>query len=112
MWPSMSVYPFPVIFGIGGTVDTNESLAGLDETFEGALLFLIEDVAGGEQEDDHIVVREPLVVHHAIGVVAPKNLKIVQFRQLLKCDHAGRSGIVMPTDGAGDEQRLELGGAG
>lgn len=104
--------PIPFVFGIGRAVDADKPLARLDEAFEGALLFLVEDVTGGQEEDDDIVVGQKLVVHDPIHVVAPKNIEIVQLGQLLQGDHPRGAGIVMPAIGFADQERLELGGVG
>ena len=103
--------PIPLIFGIGGAVDAHETLARLHEAFERPLLRLVEDIAGGEEEDDDIVVGEPFVVHDTVHVVAPKNLEIVELGQTLQRDDTGGSGIVVPAIRLGDEQGLKLGGS-
>src|SRR5713101_4294845 len=50
--------PGPVILGIAGGMHASISSPVLDVSFEGRLLVGIQNVAGGQQENDGVIARE------------------------------------------------------
>lgn len=53
--PDQTAIPGPVVFGIGGGVNPDESISGLDEALHRPLLLGIEDVFGSAEKHDHLV---------------------------------------------------------
>src|SRR6266508_5377261 len=50
--------PWPVVLRVGRGVNADEAAAPADETLESVLLVVVQDVPGGEQEDDAVVPGE------------------------------------------------------
>lgn len=101
--------PRPVVLDVGRTVHADVAAAAPDEALEGRLLGRVEHVAGGEQEDHRLVLRQLGIVHHPPGVGAPEHLEVVQLAQFLHRRHAGMHGIVVPGRRFGKQQHIELG---
>lgn len=102
--------PRPVVFRVGARVEGNEALARLDESLDGRLLFVVEDVARRQRKDDDLVVGEPLVGQDRAQHVRPDEIEVVELGEPLQSGNGGLDRVVVPAGGIGDEQRLELGG--
>lgn len=102
----------PIVFGICGGVDSDESAAGFDVVFEGFFLGFFEDVACGAEEDDGFVGFE-VFGGEGIGVFGGGCGEVVFFAELLDGFDAGLDGIVSVSGGFGEDEdcglRLEKG---
>lgn len=82
--------PGPVIFGVAGGMHASVSSAMLNVVHKGGLLSGIQNMAGGQQENDGIIARE---------VSTGKNRRI--FREI-DGDILARGQLAQGRDGVGD----------
>lgn len=95
----------PVVLGVGGRVDADEAAAPVDVFLQGALLGVVQDVAGGGEEDDGLVVGEVLRGEggHVLG---GGDGEVVLRAELLEGGDARRDGVVAESGGLGEDQDL------
>jgi len=109
--PDEAAVPGPVVLGVGGAMDAEEALAGSVPGLEGGLLRLVEDIAGGVQEDRRVESGEALggELGGVLGGVEGKAVLGGEFPEA--GDAIGDGGVAEP-GGAGEDEDVEGVGGG
>ena len=100
--------PGPVVFGVRRGVNADEAAARPDVALERGLLLVVEDVAGGAEEDHRLVLLELRVVEHARGVLGPEHVEVVQLAETTDRRDAFVDRFVVPAGGLREQQHAEL----
>ncbi len=89
-------------------MDADETAARLDVALERRLLFVVEDVAGGAQEDHHFVLLEFGVIEDARRVFGPEDVEVVELAEVTDGVDGFVDGFVVPAGGFCEQQDAEL----
>ena len=93
--------PFPVVFGIGCTVNTYETLPRSNEALHNFLLRRIENVTGGVQKNNDVVLLQ-MFIGKTIWILEHVNCKLLLLRHLLQRYYTIMLRLVMPAIRGGD----------
>src|SRR5690554_5851823 len=99
--------PLPLVFGVRGAVNADKTFARLDKAFHGTLLFFVENIAGGIEENYGVILFEMIVVKQ-VGVFIPVKLEMMFLGQLTHGDDAFVNRFVMPAVGFTEQQYIKL----
>ena len=83
-------------------MDTDKSLPGLNEPLDGSLLFIIQNIPSGIQENNYINLFKSVIIKDA-GVFLPINIKCVPVAQFTDSIHAFINAYMMKTIGLGKQ---------
>ncbi|MEN9358489.1 MAG: hypothetical protein RL095_24 [Verrucomicrobiota bacterium] len=95
--------PGPVVFGVGCGVNAGVAAAGLDVGLEGLLLFAVENIHGGGEEDDAAEALE-LGAGESGGVLGGFHREAVLGAELFQCGDAVGDRVVAEAGGLGEDQ--------
>jgi hypothetical protein len=110
--PHQVAVPVPGVLRVGRGVDADVAIARPDVALEGVLLQWGQDVAGGGQPDDRVVLRE-VHVRERGRVLGGVDRESVGGADLLDCRDACRNRVVAEAGGLGeDEDPLQRCGGG
>lgn len=80
--------------GVRCAVNADVTTARLDVSLEYGLLLVVEGIAGGAKEDHHLVFLELLVVEHALGILGPEHIEVVQLPEAADGRDAGENRLM------------------
>ena len=97
----------PVVLGVGGGVDADEAAAAADVLLEGVLLRRVQDVAGGVEKDDGLILRQ-LILREGPGVLRRRHGEAVLGAQRLDRRDAVRDGGMAEALRPGEDEHPDV----